>query len=96
VRWRVSGFDSARAAFEAPPDDAEGLYVRCDNCDGEGSVSAECDCDVEVCDCPSTETCTKCEGEGTVFGPDLTDWCDKCGLTGKCPDCDPPGPHDEE
>lgn len=89
----MSGFASAQAAFEAPP--AEAPLAPCPNCDGSG----------EVVDCPprcdgshiadATFACAACDGTGEVVGADHPDWCDRCGLTGRCPDCDPPDRDDD-
>jgi hypothetical protein len=73
--------------------------VQCDECDGTGSNIA---CTVCVCGPPSgtssseqckgetTLTCDDCDGDGQLYGPDQRDWCDRCGLSGACRDCNPP------
>ena len=91
------GMASAQAAYEAPPDDP--TVVTCPRCNGTGEIT-ECAQDgshgySHTLD--RTETCSTCDGTGEIDAPaDDTDWCPKCGLDGTCPDCDVPGPHDND
>lgn len=39
------------------------------------------------------DDCPACAGSGFVDTPN--EWCDRCGLTGNCPDCDPDRFRDE-
>lgn len=82
----MSGFGSAQAAFEAPPDGGPD-WIDCENCAGSGVV-------VEDEDNPIEEPCDECGGEGQADPRDHPSWCDRCGMTGACPDCNPPDPDD--
>lgn len=33
--------------------------------------------------------CRTCSGTGRMDAIDSPDWCSRCGMTGRCPDCDP-------
>lgn len=86
----MSGFASAQAAYEAPADEAP--LAPCPVCDGSGVIT-ECAND-GTHGCSHTNdrefSCAACEGTGEVVGADHPDWCDRCGLSGACPDCNPP------
>lgn len=90
------GFASAQAAFEAPPGDGPDL-VECPECGGSGEI-VECANDGKAgCSHTNDETwrCDICKGAGEVDPRDLPAWCDRCGLSGRCPDCDPPDRDDD-
>lgn len=84
----MTGFASAQAAFEAPPGDGPDL-IDCPACEGNSElVRCPLNCDgSHVQDQPYP--CDTCKGEGQIDPRDSADWCDRCGLTGACPDCDP-------
>ncbi len=54
-------------------------YWECRECGGHGKV---------LDDDGEQMACDGCKGTGD--GRDHKDWCDKCGLSGTCPDCNPP------
>lgn len=60
-------------------------------CDGECDDARCEDCNI-VCACVAEflygvdPHCPACDGTGLV--EDRNTWCDRCGLTGACPDCD--------
>lgn len=91
----MTGFAAAQAAFETPP--AEAPLVTCPVCDGSGEI-VECVNDGKA-GCSHTNDreyrCSACDGTGEVVGADHPDWCDRCGLSGRCPDCDPPDRDDD-
>ena len=68
--------NSYNRIFRGAPEPLPPLEVvmPCPACDGEGSVDRSCSrhsgcaCDCEVR--PSTETCDRCNGDGTIEGPD--------------------------
>lgn len=80
----MSGFYAAQAAYEAPPGVGPD-WIDCEDCQGTGQIS---DPD------SGTGACEACNGVGQVDPQDSPNWCDRCGLTGRCPDCDPPDPND--
>lgn len=89
----MSGFASAQAAYEAPPDDA--WRVDCPECDGSGQV-IDTDSIEEASTVAATPkvTCPDCDGTGEIEAENHPDWCDRCGLVGNCPECDPPDVRD--
>lgn len=74
----MNGFASAQRAFEAPPDDLP-----------DGEVECPSECTDEDTGKPDPD-CSRCEGKGWIYEDEHPDWCNRCGLTGRCPDCDPP------
>lgn len=52
---------------------------------------------IECPDCKGTGgECERCDGDGEFNPLDDPDWCERCGLTGNCPECDPPDPRERE
>lgn len=89
----MDGFASAQAAYEAPPDVEDPLD--CPECKGAGELCEEPldwwhGSGVNVVCYP----CRDCGGTGQIDPQDHPSWCDRCGLVGNCPDCDPPDPYD--
>lgn len=58
-------------------------WNECRECGGYGKVL---DGDKEVIPCDG------CNGTGDA--QEHRDWCSQCGMSGTCPDCNPPDPHD--
>lgn len=86
----MTGFASAQAAFEAPPGDGPDL-IDCPTCEGSGELTKCANDGRYGCSHVNDHewTCETCKGEGQIDPRDSADWCDRCGLTGACPDCDP-------
>lgn len=82
------------ATYYDPPD--PGPMVDCPECGGGGILYGEepqgwwHGSGVNI----PEFTCSSCDGTGEVPGVEHPDWCDLCGLSGNCPECDVPGPRD--
>lgn len=73
------------------------LGTECNQCDGllddpSCPLCLRC-CDTELLDCACVSAIggdSDCPGcDGLLVVTDRNEWCDRCGLTGNCPDCDP-------
>jgi DnaJ-class molecular chaperone len=84
--------DSALPANYYDPPDPPG-EVECPECNGSGVLT---DCDGGSCSHVNDKeyTCDTCDGTGEIVDVEHPDWCVLCGLSGSCPECDPPDPYE--
>lgn len=68
----MNNFEKAEKAHLAPPDDPEGDWELCEECDGKGEIPHDCGSDTCCCIDPDPIICSNCDGDGNVFVPQLT------------------------
>jgi hypothetical protein len=65
-------------------DDLDDWQALCPRC-----ADDECEHGLRECDECGGVDCSLCASKGWLDAQDHPDWCHRCGMSGRCPECDP-------